>query len=674
MLSESPRFNAARRYGVALLSLGLLFAVLGGVLLALALKADAAWRASGYLGAALLAAAAAFLPAAIFSFARQRLLGSVANATPPPPPSREPAARSAVQLTRRLTTALRSSLERWFLDDDAVTRWPPALVAMSFGVLTLVAIREVWRLPALPAFGALPLQIGAAALVFAAFPLLVLERSYAGIASERLPEAPQLDRLLRVPLTACIALALAQALMSVGFAWAMLIERATGVLIALVAAELILRNAVVLFLPFAPLEQRQSLTDSSLSGALLRLRAPTLRSINIAVRRRLGIDLSRSWALAFIQKAALPTLVGIGLFTWAVTGITTLGLNERGIYERFGEPVAVFGPGIHLHLPWPLGVIRPVEFGVVHLLPIEFVLPGGEEAGKSSLVGESGGQRASGAEDSAPESADRLWTDDHPFEGNYIIASAEGGKQSFQLVDIDMAVLYRIGLSNQAAHEAAYRVSDADELIQALSGQLLVRYFTRNTLLDLLGKSRESFTRQFQTALQSDLNRFASGIEVSGVSVEAIHPPPGAASAYHDVQAAEIRANTEIAQRRGDATRSLMMAQQAVIEEHNEAVGAAAERTGQARRQAAVFAGENLAYSHAGYPFLLERWLEALTRGLGQSHVVLIDHRLAGQSMPALDVRNLASPSNADGAPEFPPRQKNSPPATQPPADEDGTP
>ena len=53
-----------------------------------------------------------------------------------------------------------------------------------------------------------------------------------------------------------------------------------------------------------------------------------------------------------------------------------------------------------------------------------------------------------------------------------------------------------------AARGGAYRVSNIDELIQAISGQLLVRYFSHNTLLDLLGRSRESFTHEFQSALQ----------------------------------------------------------------------------------------------------------------------------------------------------------------------------
>src|SRR4029077_15842389 len=196
-----------------------------------------------------------------------------------------------------------------------------------------------------------------------------------------------------------------------------------------------------------------------------------------------------------------------------------------GVYERFGVPVAVFGPGLHVHLPWPLGLIRPVEVGVIHQLPIEFLLPNGN----GQTVKEEKEEKVS-AEAVPPPGADRLWDNAHPFEGSYLIASEENGQQSFQLVDVDMAVIYQIGLSDEAARNAAYRVDNPDELIQALSGQILVRYLSQNTLLNLLGQSRETFSTEFQAALQKQLDGFSAGIEVLAISVEAIHPPPEAAS------------------------------------------------------------------------------------------------------------------------------------------------
>lgn len=664
MLSQIPRFNEARRYGQMLLAVGALFAVLGAVLLVFALAqrwlpGTEASRALGYLGSALWTAAAGFLSAAILVIARQRLLDDEVDRREPPEATPEQSATATSRLADRLAAWRRAHLEIWRWDAERLARWPPALVSLLFGLSALAGIRAVWRLPSGPAFDAVSLQITGAALVVAAFPLLVLQRIYATTQTGWLPEAPQLDRLLRVPLTACIGLATALVLISVGFVWAIPIERVIALLIFVVALELIVRTAALIFIPFAPIAHRQSLADSSLAGGLLRLGVPNLKAINIVVRRQLGIDLSRSWALGFIQKAALPVLVGIALFAWGVTGVTALSIDERGIYERFGVPVAVFGPGLHLHLPWPFGRIRSVEIGVVHLLPIEFLLPGGENTGKSSSVGVDEERQQVGAEAPAPESADRLWTDDHPFEGNYIIASAEHGKQSFQLVDIDMAVMYRVGLSERAARDAAYRVTDVDELIQAVSGQLLVRYFSRNTLLDLLGRSRATFTKQFQTALQKELDRFSTGVEAIGVSVEAIHPPPGAANAYHGVQAAEIRANTQISVRRGQAIATVMTAQRAVAASRNEALASAAERGGQAQSQSVVFAGDRQAYAKDGYAFLLERWLASLTKGLGQSEVVLIDHRLSGRSVPALDLRDLRDLSTGDVVPATSPNPQS---------------
>jgi regulator of protease activity HflC (stomatin/prohibitin superfamily) len=658
MLSDSPRFNASRRYGWALLGFGAAFELLGLFLRSLSLARAAnqlvpasAWlpnlvvpHALGYLGAALCTTGAAFLSSAILAFARQRHLVLEAAARAEPQAGGNPAAADAASMRlnwRSAVSWLTIRLKTWIRDPELIARWPPPLIALLFGAVALAGIVALWRLPVEPPFDPLTLKLVGAGLIVAAFPLLALQRYYATLSVELLPEAPALERLLRLPLTACLLLALELILRSIGLAWSIRLEQLTALLIGVVSLEMVLRCAVVVFIPIAPIERRESLADSTIAGAVLRLRPPSLRTINIAVRRQLGIDLSRSWALGFIQKAALPVLVGIGLLAWGLTGVTALRIDQRGIYERFGVPVAVFGPGLHFHLPWPLGAIRPTELGVVHLLPIEFLLPGGAVAGRSSSVGGSGSQPLVPAEARAPKSADRLWTDDHPFEGSYLIASEERGQQSFQLVNIDMAVMYRVGMSEDAARDAAYRVTDIDGLIQALSGQLLVRYFTHNTLLDLLGQSRETFSRQFQGELQDQLDHFATGVEAIGVSVEAIHPPPGAANAYHDVQAAEIIATTRISVRRGEATRSLKSAQRLAGADRNEGAAAAAERVAEAQSQSVLFAGDHQAYAQDGYPFLLERWLDDLTKGLADSRVVLIDHRLAPQSIPALDLRAL---------------------------------
>ena len=445
---------------------------------------------------------------------------------------------------------------------EMLAAWPQALVALLFGALGVAGVVVTWRVTPLAAADPTILEFLGGALIVAAFPLLVLERSFAGITAAMLPDAPQLDRLLRVPLTVCLGLGIASVLRSLGFAWAIRIEQALAILVAAIALEVVVRSLALAFMPFAPIEQRRSAADSSIAG-FLRFSAPSFQAFNTAVRQQFGIDLSRSWALAFVQRAMLPILLVMGLLAWCVTGITALGLNERAIYERFGNPVAVLGPGLHFHLPWPMGVMRSVELGVIHDIPIAMSPLGETGQAASQSAGVDQQQQLVGAEANPPTAADRLWDASHPSEQSYLIASqAANGQQTFQIADADLRVVYRVGLTDADAMNAAYRVADPETLIMASTGQLLVRYFARYTLPDVLGQSRAAFTNDFRAALQDQLDRLQSGIEAIAVVVEAIHPPAGAASAYHNVQAAEILANSQIAVQRASAIHSIKSAQQ----------------------------------------------------------------------------------------------------------------
>ena len=633
MLTDSPRFNAAHRYAGVLRIAGASFVVVGGLLAWLPVRMGGVPRFPGYVGAALLAAGGAMLSAAIMARSRLRLLAAEREV------GRHTDESAAGGAASGNSAAAAQRAGHWRLDPDAAARWPPPVVGLVCALLACIAIVALWRAPHVAA-AAVVSRFVAGALLLLAFPLLVLERRYNATSAELLPEAPQLARVLRMPLAACVVLGMAQFLLAVGFGWIAVIGNVVGILIFASSVEMIARCGATLFLPFAPMESRTSAADSRIAGALVRTRLPDIRAMRTALRRQLGVDLSRSWALAFIRAATWPMAAGVAILAWVLTSVTALGIDQRGIYERLGKPVAVFGPGLHLHLPWPFGRIRTVEIGVAHLLPIEFLLPGGDSAEQSVSIGHDAEEKVPAVEDSAPESADRLWTEGHPFEGSYLIASEEDSKQSFQLVDVDMAVIYRAGATDEAARQVAFRVDGVDDLIQALSGQLLVSYFSGNTLLDLLGRSRETFMRQFQSSLQAELDHLSAGVEIVGVSVEAIHPPPGAASAYHDVQAAGIRADSLVAERRGEASLSLGRAQQTALEDRNAAVAAAATRIGQARAQEVTFTADAESYRRGGASFLFERWLENLETSLGHGNFVLVDHRLTGSGMPTLDLRD----------------------------------
>ncbi|HEX3945002.1 MAG TPA: SPFH domain-containing protein [Rhizomicrobium sp.] len=341
-------------------------------------------------------------------------------------------------------------------------------------------------------------------------------------------------------------------------------------------------------------------------------------------------------------------LVAIVLLCWLLTGVTALGINQRAVYEAFGKPQAVFTSGLRVHLPWPFGVLRPVEFGVVHEIPILF-----SAAGDVIVEADRRSAEQASIEGTPPPSADRLWTADHPSEASYLVASIANGRQSFEIADIDLRIVYRIGLSEAAARDVVYNVTSPDSVIRATAGRMLARYFARYMMADVLGQNREAFIRGFERELQERLASLDTGIEVMAVVVEAIHPPADAAASYQGVQAAAIRAQVSIATAKADAVSRISDAQQQAIRTRNEGAGAAAERVDQAKAALSLFAGDHQAYVAGGDAFLFERRLEHLGKGLGILPLVIIDHRISHDDALTLDLRP-SNPGTSTYVPEQP--------------------
>ncbi len=255
-------------------------------------------------------------------------------------------------------------------------------------------------------------------------------------------------------------------------------------------------------------------------------------------------------ALSFLSAAVLPALLITAAFCWGLSGLKLIDLGDRGIYERFGAPVAVLGPGIHLLMPWPLGRLRPVEYGTIHSVAI------GVEQAQPDI------EQQVDAEALPPVSLNRLWESSHPGQAQYLVPSASTGQQGFQTVSTEISVLYRVGLTVDAALQSVYSVADPEALIKDAASRLVLRYFNSRTLETVLGARRENIADSLRDALTADLNTRQAGIDIVSVLIEEIHPPAGAAAAYHAVQAAQINASASISDEKGRAERTLGIAQQ----------------------------------------------------------------------------------------------------------------
>lgn len=511
----------------------------------------------------------------------------------------------------------------------------PTLWLAGWAVLALICLEAAWDL-SLPGNDLARMgSVAGSVAVLLAFGLLVLERQFSAEQAEW-PEAAQLAQMTRVAIAVLLIGAVCLFFSGVERPWTARLAVLSGLLPGLVAIELLIRAGLSLFNPRNPRVEPR-LAASSFMAGLLRWPPQPLQALQHELHNRFGIDLRQIWAFTYMRRAFLPILASVMALGWALSGVHEIPMQGRGIYERFGKPVEVLGPGLHGGLPWPFGRVLAVENGVVHELATSVADASGAT---SAPVSDS-------AEGPAPASTNRLWDASHINEKSQVIASSAGDKQGFQIVNMDVRLVYRIGLSDEAAMAATYNSADVPMLIRSTASRVLVHDFASRTLDELLGEQRSDLARDIGNAIQADLRRLDSGVEILATVVEAIHPPAGAANAYHAVQAAQIGAQALIARERGAASSTSNVAQLNATQTHDKATASAREVMAGAQAAQLRFSAEQQGYARAGQAFLLEQYLTQLSQGLAHSKMLVLDHRLGGaNNAPTIDLRTFTLPAD----------------------------
>jgi regulator of protease activity HflC (stomatin/prohibitin superfamily) len=507
----------------------------------------------------------------------------------------------------------------------------PVFWLAGWGLLSLISIGLIWNLALVGSNVGLIGNVTGGLLLLMCFALLVLERQLANETDASWPEAVQLAQLTRVSIGTLLVAAFCLFFSSFDRVWPARLAVLIGLLPGLVAAELVIRAFLSIFSPRnEQLEPR--LIASSFVAGLLRWPPRPLLALQNELHNRFGIDLRQIWAFTYMRRAFLPVLAVILGLGWLLSGVHEIPMQGRGIYERFGKPVEILQPGLHAGLPWPFGTVLAVENGVVH------------ELATSVSEGAAAGQALDPAEGPPPVVANRLWDATHINDKSQVIASGSGDKQSFQIVNMDVRFVYRIGLTDEAALAATYNSADIPSLIRSTASRILVHDFASRTLDELLGEQRNDLAADIGDAVQRDLKKLDSGVEILATVVESIHPPAGAANAYHAVQAAQISAQALIARERGAAADQANLAQLHASMAGDQAAANSREVMATAQGADLRFGAEQQAYAKAGQAFLLEQYLSQLTAGLLHAKLLVLDHRLGGTSAPTIDLRSFTLP------------------------------
>ena len=501
----------------------------------------------------------------------------------------------------------------------------------AVALIALWAVRGGWNL-ALPGAS---LQragyVGAGLALACAYGLLVLERYLSGRLEVEWPEAPPLACLIRAAVLTFVLSALCLIFDAPLRLWPVRLAVWSGVIPAALALELLLR-AVLSSITRAPAAGEPAFLAQPFLARLFTWPPRPWALVHEELHQRFGIDLRQNWAFRFVRRTSLPLIAAVAFIGWLSTGLHELPVARRGIYERFGRPVQVWDPGMHWGLPWPLARMVQVDNGVVYELA-------------TSISSDPQAQPdSSGADDPAPASADRLWDVTHTSENAQVISSEADSKQNFQVVNMDVRFVYRIGLTHEAAMAVTYRCADVEALIRSTASRVMVHYFASRTLAGLLGAQRDLLARDLQREVQAQMDRFGSGVELLSVLIESIHPPAGAAAAYHSVQAAVITAQAIVAQERGSAAITVNEAHQSATAQVDEATAVARENTVGAEVAQIGSNAELESFRAAGPAFVRERYFNQLAAGLAKANLIVLDHRIGiANSAPTIDLRTFTN-------------------------------
>ena len=533
----------------------------------------------------------------------------------------------------------------WRLGPGVLGRQGQAVILSLAAVAVLLLARFLW-----PRTGGAPLNgsdanLSAALVIGLAFPSLIAERAMSAFPAGQLPEAPGLRRLLLISTVVLAGAGAIQIGQGAGLGWLVWVQCALLVAICLLAVELALRALARLFLPPPSADAAKGAVDSILAALV----TGGARAPGALIKTHLGLDFARSWALTYLRAAMIPAVIGTLLLCWFLSGLKLLGDDQRGIYERLGAPVGVLGPGLHVLAPWPLGRLRPVEYGTIHTLAV------GVDALRDPA------DRV-GAEATPTAAMDRLWTTAHASEAHYLVASQVEGQQAYEVAS-EILVLYRTGLSDAAAWQSVYGASSQEAIVKEEADRLATRYFSSHTLDAVMGAQRQSLEGQLRAELAQAVAADHAGIDIVAVLIEEIHPPAGAAEAYHAVQAAQIDADAKAANATAHAERTRGEAQEEAQQALDSAQAAAVEKIQAATADAYLFGADRRAYHLAPESLLLERRSHNLISALKGARITIIDSGLSGSQGPLIDLRDSGRGGSIAAAAAAPPSVNPAPPS-----------
>ncbi len=317
----------------------------------------------------------------------------------------------------------------------------------------------------------------------------------------------------------------------------------------------------------------------------------------------------------FGTGAGVAIVIAAIVVIWLVSGFYRVLPDEVGIVLRFGAYNRTTQPGLNYHLPNPIEtVLRPSVTRV-----------------NRTEIGYRTGESARGpASRQVPEEALMLTGDEN-------------------IVDINFTVFWVI----KDARSYLFNIRDPELTVKSAAESAMREVIGETPIAQALSEGRAKIESGTQHLLQTILNSYSAGIDITQVQLQRVDPPAEVIDSFRDVQAAladrerlrneaESYRNDIIPRARGDAVRIKQEAEayrQEII----------ARSQGDADRFVSVYR----AFKAAQDVTLQRLYLETMEAVLKSSNKVIIDKSAQGSSgvLPYLPLPALGLGGETTGAP-----------------------
>jgi len=294
------------------------------------------------------------------------------------------------------------------------------------------------------------------------------------------------------------------------------------------------------------------------------------------------------------------------IFVWLASGLYRVLPDEQGVVLRFGKFIKTTQPGLNYHIPFPVETVQTPKVTKVNRMDIGF---------RSER--DTGFSTGGGVAD-VPQESLMLTGDEN-------------------IVNIDFSVFWVI----KDAGKFLFQIQDPEGTVKAAAETAMREVVAKSRIQQILTEGRAKIENETQEIIQSILDEYNSGIQVTQVQTQKADPPDQVIDAFRDVQAAradmerskneaEAYANDVIPRARGEAAKIMQAA-----EAYKQKVVAAAE--GEASRFVSIYTE----YAKAKEVTQERMYLETMEKVLADIDKVIIEKNAGSGVVPYLPLPAL---------------------------------